>query len=184
MAFTNKYGFSDGSSGLACLGVGIGAIVGAVLDLIWSDRIAASLLLKRGTRTPELRLPLMTYSAPLIPTGILLYGWTAEKTIFWLVPMIGTVVFGVGIVLIFAPVISYLIEAFTDDATSTLAALMMSSGILGAVLPIIGPLMYSALGLGWGNTVLAGVSVAMAPIPWLVMKRGQGMREKYSHQAC
>ncbi|EFQ27234.1 hypothetical protein CGRA01v4_04287 [Colletotrichum graminicola] len=152
--------------------------------MLWSDRMAASLLLKRGTRTPELRLTLMSYCVLLIPTGILLYGWTVEKTIFWLVPMTGTALFGVGVMLLFASGTSYLIEAFPVHAIPALAALIMLSGIFGAFLPIIGPPMYSALGLGWGSTIMAGIVVAMAPIPWLIMKHGEGMRVKYSHQAC
>ncbi|KAK1593531.1 uncharacterized protein LY79DRAFT_514360 [Colletotrichum navitas] len=152
--------------------------------MFWSDRIAVSLLLKRGTRTPELRLTLMSYSVLLIPTGILLYGWTVEKTIFWLVPMTGSALFGMGIMLLFAPSMSYLLEAFPVHAVSAITALMMLSGIFGAFLPIIGPPMYFASGLGWGTTIMAGIAAAMAPIPWLIMKNGQGMRVKYSHQAC
>ncbi|KAK2035682.1 polyamine transporter 1 [Colletotrichum zoysiae] len=184
MVLTSRYNFSTGYSGLTSLGFGIGIIIGAVLNMFWSDRIAASLLLKGGTRTPELGLTLMTCSAPLIPTGILLYGWTVEKNIFWLVPMAGTVLFGMGIMLLFAPAISYLIEAFPVHAVFSLAAVMMLSGIFGAFLPIIGPPMYSALGLGWGSTIMAGIAIAMAPIPWIIVKRGQGMREKYLHQGC
>ncbi|KAK1992254.1 MFS general substrate transporter [Colletotrichum falcatum] len=184
IVFNSRYNLSAGSSGLAVLGIGTGLIAGALLDMFWSDRIAASLLLKRGTRTPELRLTLMAYSAPLIPTGILLYGWTVEKTIFWLVPMTGTVLFGVGIMLLFAPAISYLGEAFPSHSASARTALIMLSGIFGALLPIIGPSMYSSLSLGWGNTVIAGSAVVVAPIPWLILKKGQVIREKYLHQAC
>ncbi|KAK2007871.1 MFS general substrate transporter [Colletotrichum eremochloae] len=183
MVFTSRYNFSTGFSGLTFLGIGVGIIIGAVLDLFWGDRIAASLLLKKGIRTPELRLSLMAYSAPLIPTGILLYGWTVEKTIFWLVPMTGTIIFGVGIMLLFAPAMPYLMEAFPFHAASAITALIMLSGIFGAFLPIIGPPVYSALSLGWGNTIIAGITVALVPIPWLIMKQVLGMREKYSEQA-
>ncbi|KZL85257.1 mfs multidrug transporter [Colletotrichum incanum] len=182
--FASKYGFSASSSGLTFLGIGIGTIAGAVLDLFLGDRIAAYLLLEKGARRPELRLTLMAYSVPLIPTGMLLYGWTAERSVFWVVPMTGTTVFGVGVMLIFTPLTSYLVEAFTDHAASALAASAMFSGMFGALLPLVGPPMYAALNLGWGNTILAVIAVVVAPIPWFIMNKGQEMREKYAHRAC
>ncbi|GKT50452.1 MFS transporter prlG [Colletotrichum spaethianum] len=181
--FTGKYGFSVSFSGLTFLGVGIGIIVGVVLDLLWSDRIAASLLLKTGARRPELRLTAMAYSVPLIPAGLLLYGWTAEKSVFWLAPMTGSTIFGVGVMLVFTPLTSYFIEVFTIHAASALAAATIVSGIFATFLPLVGSLLYATLGLGWENTVLAALAVVVAPVPWFVMKKGQAMREKHAYQA-
>ncbi|KAF9874341.1 hypothetical protein CkaCkLH20_08324 [Colletotrichum karsti] len=162
MVFTDKYGFSAGSSGLTFIGIGIGSILGTLL--------------------PEFRLPLMAYSVPMIPGGLLLYGWTAEKGVFWLVPMIGTAIVGVGIMFVFTPLASYLVDAFTMHAASALAASTIIRSIFGAFLPLAGPPLYDALGLGWGNTILAAFALLMAPIPWVVMKRGQTMRAKYDHR--
>lgn len=99
--FRGKYGFSTGSSGLTFIGVGLGTVSGTILVSFWSDRLATTLAEKAGARKPEFRLPLMAYSTPLIPGGLLLYGWTAEKSVFWFIPMIGTAIVGVGIMFVF-----------------------------------------------------------------------------------
>ncbi|KAK1635601.1 polyamine transporter 1 [Colletotrichum phormii] len=182
MVFMGQYGFSASFSGLTFMGVGIGTVFGTTLVSIWSDRIAATLLLKEGVRRPEFRLPLMAYSVPMIPVGLVLYGWSAEKSIFWLVPMIGTTIVGVGIMFVFTPLASYLVDAFSTHAASALAASTIFRSVFGALLPLAGPSMYSALGLGWGNTVLAAFSVIMAPIPWVILKRGPHIRERYAHR--
>ncbi|KAF4925862.1 MFS transporter prlG [Colletotrichum viniferum] len=182
MVFTEKYGFSAGSSGLTFIGVGIGTVTGTLIVSFWGDKVATSLSQKHGARTPEFRLPLMAYSVPVIPGGLLMYGWTAEKGVFWLVPMIGTFIVGVGILFVFGPLASYLVDAFTMHAASALAASTIFRSIFGAFLPLAGPPLYDALGLGWGNTILAAFALLMAPIPWVIMKKGELIRDKYAHR--
>lgn len=36
--------------------------------------------------------------------------------------------------------------------------------------------MYGALGLGWGNSLLAFVTLAMVPIPWFFWAYGERIR--------
>ncbi|KAF5522714.1 MFS transporter prlG [Colletotrichum aenigma] len=182
MVFTEKYGFSAGSSGLTFIGVGIGTVTGTLIVSFWGDKVATSLSQKHGARRPEFRLPLMAYSVPVIPGGLLMYGWTAEKGVFWLVPMIGTFIVGVGILFVFGPLASYLVDAFTMHAASALAASTIFRSIFGAFLPLAGPPLYDALGLGWGNTILAAFALLMAPIPWVIMKKGELIRGKYAHR--
>lgn len=38
----------------------------------------------------------MMVTAFFVPTGLLIYGWTAQYKVFWLVPDIGVVIFGIG----------------------------------------------------------------------------------------
>ncbi|KAH0442393.1 MFS multidrug transporter [Colletotrichum camelliae] len=182
MVFTEKYGFSTGSSGLTFIGVGIGTVTGTLIVSFLGDKVATSLSQKNGVRRPEFRLPLMAYSVPVIPGGLLMYGWTAEKGVFWLVPMIGTFIVGVGILFVFGPLASYLVDAFTMHAASALAASTIFRSIFGAFLPLAGPPLYDALGLGWGNTILAAFALLMAPIPWVIMKKGELIRGKYAHR--
>lgn len=80
------------------------------------------------------------------------------------------------------PLMSYLVDAFTTHAASAIAASTIFRSVFGAFLPLAGPPLYSGLGLGWGNTVLAIFALLMAPIPWVVMKRGEAIRGKYAHR--
>lgn len=94
--FGTQYGFSEGLIGLTYLGIGGGMLVGVSIFGVASDRILRSKS-KNGEMKPEYRLPLMTPGAFLIPAGLFIYGWTAEKQVFWLVPILGTSLVGLGL---------------------------------------------------------------------------------------
>ena len=98
--FQGTYGFSQGTVGLTYLGIGLGSIVGLVAFGISSDLIMKKKSAK-GEMKPEYRLPPMIPGAMFIPIGLFLYGWTAEKHVFWLVPIIGTMFVGLGIIAVF-----------------------------------------------------------------------------------
>jgi hypothetical protein len=74
------------------------------------------------------------------------------------------------------PISSYLIDAFTIHAASAIAANTVLRSLLGALLPLAGPPMYEALGLGWGNSLLGFIALAMAPIPVLFWRYGEQLR--------
>lgn len=74
------------------------------------------------------------------------------------------------------PIQTYLIDAFTIHAASAIAANTVLRSLCGALLPLAGPKMYATLGLGWGNSLLGFIAVAMLPIPWLFYKYGERIR--------
>ena len=51
--------------------------------------------------------------------------------------------------------------------------------IFGAVLPLVGPIAYEKLGLGWGNTLLGFVTLVVTPVPFAFMKWGGMVRKRY-----
>ncbi|CZT08236.1 uncharacterized protein RAG0_13396 [Rhynchosporium agropyri] len=80
---------------------------------------------------------------------------------------------------IFIPIQTYTIDSFPTFAASGVAALVVSRCLFGAFLPLAGPIMYEALGLGWGNTVLGFVPVVLIPYPTLIYKFGGRIRKEY-----
>ncbi len=98
--FENDYGFSAGIVGLTYLGIGIGMFVGVGIFGVVSDKIVKSKSAK-GEMKPEHRLPPMIPGAMFIPIGLFLYGWTAEKHVFWFVPILGTGFVGLGLLATF-----------------------------------------------------------------------------------
>jgi hypothetical protein len=81
---------------------------------------------------------------------------------------------------IFAPVQIYLFDSFPQYAASALATLTFLRCLFGSVLPLAGPSMYDSLGLGWGNSLLGFVAVAMIPCPALIYKYGGHIRKKWT----
>ncbi|KUJ15138.1 benomyl/methotrexate resistance protein [Mollisia scopiformis] len=174
--FEGEYGFSDGIVGLTYLGIGIGMLLGLVIFGIVAKATVKRLEAKKGELKPESRLPIMIPGTLCIPVGLLIYGWTAEYHVFWLVPIIGTLFVGFGLITTFMPISTYLIDAFTIYSASALAANTVLRSLLGALLPLAGPSMYSRLGLGWGNSLLAFIALAMSPLPVLFWKYGERVR--------
>jgi multidrug resistance protein len=177
--FEGQYGFSAATVGLAYLGIGCGSLFGLLIIGLVSDRILASLSAKTGVMKPEYRLPPMAWGSPLIPMGLFWYGWSADKNVHWIVPIIGTSLVGMGLLATFMPVNTYMVDAFQKYAASALAATTVLRSVFGACLPLAGPKMYDSLGLGWGNSLLGFVALLFLPVPFIFQKYGERLRTKF-----
>lgn len=120
--------------------------------------------------------------AILLPIGLFLTGWTARASIHWIVPDIGILIIGGGMILIFQGIQTYVIDAFTLHAASgaflpsplrermrllmmtastALAVIAFFRSIAGFTFPLFAPAMYNALGYGKGDTILACVAIGV-----------------------
>ncbi|ORY09290.1 major facilitator superfamily domain-containing protein [Clohesyomyces aquaticus] len=173
--FEGQYHFSTSIVGLSYLGTGIGMIGGMVALGILSDKI-----IKRHQATgkvkPEHRLPLiLTLPGSIgLPIGLFLYGWSTQNKLHWIAPIIGTSLVGLGNLTGMMTVQTYLVDAFTLHAASAIAANTVLRSMFGALLPLSGLTMYDKLGLGWGNSLLGFIALALVPV--LVFFRYYGER--------
>jgi len=178
--FKDQYGFSPEISGLAYIGIGIGFMAGLATVAKLSDPTVVRLTKANGgVFEPEMRLPFCIIFACFIPVAFFWYGWSAYYKAHWIVPIIGLFPLGFGLMGIFIPIQTYLIDSFPKYAASGIAALTISRSLFGAVLPLAGLPMYSTLGYGWGNTVLGFVAVAIIPAPLLIFKFGGKIRKSH-----
>lgn len=72
----------------------------------------------------------------------------------------------------------YLIDAFGTYAASAVAASIILRSFGGALLPLAGGPMFESLGMGWGGSVLAFISLALMPVPIIFLKYGERIRQK------
>ncbi|KAJ0422949.1 major facilitator superfamily domain-containing protein [Aspergillus carlsbadensis] len=173
--FENQYGFSPSLAGLAYLGFGVGSMLGLVISGVVGNKIATAHI-QKGIFRPESRLPPMLFGAWAIPIGLFWYGWSAEAKTHWIVPIIGTAVFAIGLMTVFMAANTYLVDSYLLHAASVTAANTALRSLAGAVLPLAGPSMYDALGLGWGNSLLAFIALVMCGCPLLFWKYGEVIR--------
>lgn len=82
----------------------------------------------------------------------------------------------------FMAIIMYLVDAYGMYSASALAANTVIRSIAGAVLPLCGLRMYDALGMGWGNSLLGFIAIAMLPIPFLIIRYGERLRIKFDRK--
>lgn len=108
LVFAHAYGFNLWQVGLTFLGQLIGTIVGAFLDPFWRWNLQR---LVRNYRShtasdsdeflPEFRLPPAILGAPLITIGLFWFGWSSNPEVHWIMPIIGSAFFGLGLVTLY-----------------------------------------------------------------------------------
>ncbi|KAF2632147.1 MFS general substrate transporter [Macroventuria anomochaeta] len=178
--FLQTYGWEPDMTGLAYLGIGIGNFLGIGFVAKTSDATIIKLAKRnKGVYEPEMRLPLCVFFGLLIPVSFFWYGWTAYYKVHWIVPIISLVPFGFGVMGIFAPLQTYMIDCFPQYAASAIAGMTCLRCLFGALLPLAGPNMYETLGLGWGNSMLGFIAIAFIPVPALLFKYGKTVRENH-----
>jgi hypothetical protein len=117
--FTEQYGFSQGSVGLAYLGIGIGSLLGLAFLGVTSDRILSYLTKKHGGSKPEFRLPPLIPGAMCVPIGLFWYGWTAETHQHYVLPIAGTMFVGIGMIASFVWLPIYFLSSFYNSIKLT-----------------------------------------------------------------
>ena len=181
LVFERDYHFSQGNVGLTYLGIGIGSLFGLVIFGALSDRIVKRMSVK-GEMKPEYRLPPLIPGSVVIPAGLFMYGWSVEAHTHWIVPILGTMLVGLGLLATFMPIQTYLVDAFTLHAASAIAANTVLRSLVGCFLPLAGPKLYSTLGMGWGNSLLGFIALALSPMSWIFFKYGERIRKSKRFQ--
>ncbi|KAI1658390.1 MFS general substrate transporter [Daldinia decipiens] len=180
--YTEKYGFSEGDSGLTFLPAGIGMMIGVVGFGQLTDLMVQRNNKKGLVHRPEVRIaPVLTIPCGIaLPIGLFIYGWTANFGVHWIVPMIGVLVFAAGLMGVMFCVQNYLLDTYPRYAASVTAAMTVLRSLLGALLPLGGLEMYNALGLGWGNSLLGFIALALIPIPVVFFIFGERIRGRFN----
>ena len=97
------YHFKTGSIGLTFIPLGLGMIFALLIMGTATDRIIKGKQARGETVVPEDRIPIAIVlpAALLLPAGLFIYGWTTRYAVHWIVPMIGTCLVGIGLLIIF-----------------------------------------------------------------------------------
>jgi multidrug resistance protein len=129
--FGETYKFSEGITGLAFLGIGIGLCGASLLvPLIhhWAKRDLAKVKELHGPNArlpPEKRLWFAMFGAPAVPISLFWMGWTNYPSISYWSGLISSVMFGYGILCIFISSYQYIIDSYEMYAASALASLTL-----------------------------------------------------------
>jgi MFS family permease len=177
--FGSTYGFSPGMGGLTYLGLGTGLFIATAFGARFADKIYQVLSDRNGGKgKPEFRIPALAPGSIAAPVGLLWYGWSAAAKLHWIMPIIGTGIFGFGFMTSFLPMQLYLVDSF-QYAASVSASTAVFRSMLGFVFPLFGQQMFDALGIGPGNTLLAGVAILLGiPFPFFIYLKGEKMRAR------
>ncbi|KAF4125581.1 Fungal trichothecene efflux pump (TRI12) [Geosmithia morbida] len=184
LVFSTNHGFNLWQIGLTFTGMSAGLLLAAACDPVWT-RLRVRLVAKleretgvQGASEPELRLPPVIAGAVLVPVGLFWFGWTTYPSIHWIVPIIGSGVFAMGTLLCFSGIFTFLVDAYPHYAASALAANAFVRCTFAAAFPLFGTQMYEKLGYQWASSLLAFLTLAMAPFPYIFFLYGKRIRSK------
>ena len=104
---------------------------------------------------PEHRLVPMQISFIVVPIGLIIFAWGAEKQTPWPVPLLGALLFALGMIVSYVCIQIYLVDTFERWAASALAATIISRSIFGCVFSVVGFQLYTSLGYGWSVSLSA-----------------------------
>ena len=103
----------------------------------------------------------------LLPIGLIIFAWTSSPNIHYIIPIIATVPFGTGMLLVFLSTTNFLIDTYLYAAASVLAANAVLRSIFGAVFPLFTESMFKRLGTEWALTLVAFLSLVCTPVSFL-----------------
>lgn len=169
-------------SGLHYIAVALGEIAGSQISGRVMDVIYRKLKDRAGDAgRPEYHIPTMLPGAILAPAGLLIYGWAAQAHKHWIVVDIGMFITTFGLQIAGMPTQAYIIDSYPEHASSATAASQLLRSLMAFTFPLFAPTMYRALGYGWGNSLLALITLLFAvPAPLLLWWRGPLLRARAS----
>ncbi|KAB8264936.1 major facilitator superfamily domain-containing protein [Aspergillus pseudonomiae] len=182
--WTGPYNESIGIGSLNYIALGLGYWAGSQICALLNDRIYRRLKQRAGQGKPEFRIPLLVVAVVFTPIGLFIYGWTAQAHTHWIGPDIGACVFSIGIITAYQCMQTYIVDAYTRYAASALAAVACLRSLAGFGFPLFAPYMYQALDYGWGNSLLAFVSIGLGlPAPIFLWLYGERLRKMSTYAA-
>lgn len=103
LVFQGTYGFNLWQTGLTFLGMLVGMFCAALMGPLWV-KIRTQLIEKNerltgveGKAEPEYRLPSAILGSVLVTIGLFWFGWSSFPWVHWIMPIIGSGIFGAGV---------------------------------------------------------------------------------------
>ncbi|CAG7996656.1 unnamed protein product [Penicillium nalgiovense] len=180
------YNFSTIIVGLLYIPNSLGYMVTSIFGGKWMDSIMQREAKKANRYDEKGRLVLRPedrmrenawLGAFLYPAALIWYGWTAEKGVFWLVPMIANFFFGMGSMLIFSMVTTMLTEFMPKKSSEGVALNNFMRNIFSCVGSVVTAPIINGIGNGWLFTILGLVSFASSSVIFLMRVNGPKWRK-------
>lgn len=113
------------------------------------------------------------------PIGMFLLAWGGMyANIHWIMASIGGVFVSIAITLLFIAFLNYLSESYLMYAASAQAGNQIIRSAVAASAPLWSSQMFSKMTLGGGGSMIGGIAILLAPIPFLFHRYGAKIRQK------
>ena len=178
IVFQQKRGWNSGVGELPLLGTVIGAMIGGGIIFAVSSRDQRRLLEGHKHRAED-RLPVAMFGGCSFAVTMFWFAWSAEyNSVHWIVPTIAGTLLATSILLLFVAYLNYLTDTYLMYTASAMAANTICRSAFGAAAPLYTQYMFDALGVGGGGSLIGGVAVLLAPIPFIFYRYGEPIRKR------
>ncbi|KAJ5728082.1 hypothetical protein N7493_004412 [Penicillium malachiteum] len=184
IVYQEKRGWSEGVGGLSFLGITLGIMCSTIATFPVYYSYQRKAIAAKGRLPPEARLPAAMIGAISLTVGLFWFAWTNSPDIHWMASIAAGVPLGFGMVMVFLPVLNYLIDSYTIYAASVLAASVSMRSLFGAAFPLFTTSMYDNLGIHWASSIPAFLALACVPMPFLFYKYGPEIRKRCRYAAA
>ncbi|KAF2681286.1 MFS multidrug transporter-like protein [Lentithecium fluviatile CBS 122367] len=165
LVFEEAYDMDTGTASLNYLSLCLGFMIGLQLSHPLMDKLYAYLKIYYNTTEglPEWRVPPMLIGGILCPIGLFIYGWTSYHRVHFVVPNFGCVLLAIGLIISFQCSQAYTVDAYKAKYAASAAAVgAFLRTMCGFSFPLFAPRIYEVMGLGWGNSLLAFLTLGVA----------------------
>ncbi|KAF2869325.1 MFS multidrug transporter-like protein [Massariosphaeria phaeospora] len=176
----SAYGESVAMSGLHYIAICVGSILGSQLCGPLMDYAYKRLKSHSGDGgVPELRIPILLPGVFFTPIGFLLYGWAAQYRLHWLIVDIGAALLALGMQIFDTALHAYIMDAYPEHISSASAATQVLRSLLAFAFPLFSDELYKTLGYGWGNSLMAFLSIGITlPATGILWRYGATLRAR------
>ncbi|KAG8990431.1 hypothetical protein FRB94_013368 [Tulasnella sp. JGI-2019a] len=178
IVYTEGHHLNSGESGLMFLPLFLGGVTGVFLYIFYFNPAYTKMIEEYAPNPvpPEARLIPAFYGGPLLLVSFLWFGWTSYPGLSLWAALPSGAPMGVGVILIFLALFNYIIDAYLMVAASALAATTVVRSLFGAGFPLFATQMYEKLNPRWASTLLAGITLLLLPIPFILHRYGAHIR--------
>ncbi|THY13926.1 MFS general substrate transporter [Aureobasidium pullulans] len=167
-------------SQLPFLAVLVGCFSAAAINIYNNNTYYSRCFVKNNYKPlPEARLPPMMLGSFTFTAGLFIFAWTCSEHVSNPWPsIIGIYLIGLGFTTIFQASLQYIVDTFTRYSASAIAANTFVRSLAAGAFPLFVEPMFHNLGVDWGSTIFALISVLLLPVPFLFFKIGKRVRAK------
>ncbi len=114
IVFQRARGWGAGLGGVAFTGTAIGVVLATIAAYV-DYKYYIKMQKEKNTPilSPEYRLRSSIVGSFLVPIGLFWFAWTSQPSIHWIVPIIVSVFFACGLVMVFMSLLNYLVDSCT-----------------------------------------------------------------------
>ncbi|EQB58231.1 hypothetical protein CGLO_01546 [Colletotrichum gloeosporioides Cg-14] len=176
------YGMSKGRASLNYISIAVGSLIGVLICAPTMDTVYRRLKTKSGIGMgepgrPEFRIPLMIPSSLVTPAGMLLFAWSAQNRLHFLIPNIGIAITMGSTMISYQCISAYIADSYPLYTASASAACCFMRSMFAFVFPLFVPALFGKLGYGLGGSLLAAIAVVIGiPAPILLWVFGARLR--------